>query len=149
MKTAIETTINIQAPISLVWNILSDFEKYPTWSPTIKEFKGIPKEGSRTKVVLSQPGGGKITMNPIFLAIKSNQELRWKGSLLIKGIFDGEHYFLLRETKDGNTELVQGEKFSGILVLFLQKMIHGNTKKGFELFNQAIKDRAEGSNYKY
>lgn len=149
MKTAIETTINIQAPISLVWNILTDFQKYPTWSPTIKEFKGIPKKGSRTKVVLSQSGGSSITMNPIFLAINSNRELRWKGSLLMNGIFDGEHYFLLRETKDGTTELVQGEIFSGILVPFLQKMIHGNTKTGFELFNQAIKERAEASNYKY
>ncbi len=149
MKTAIETTIRIQAPITLVWNILTDFQKYPAWSPTIKEFKGIPKEGSRTKVLLSQPGGSSITMNPIFLAIKPNLELRWKGSLLIKGIFDGEHYFLLREIEDEITELVQGEKFSGILVPFLKKMIHGNTKKGFELFNQAIKERAEASNYKY
>ncbi len=145
MKTAIETTINIQAPISLVWNILTDFQKYPTWSPTIKEFKGIPKEGFRTKVLLSQPGGSSITMNPIFLAIKPNLELRWKGSLLMNGIFDGEHYFQLWEIEDGTTTLLQGEKFSGILVPFLQKMIHGNTKTGFELFNQAIKERAEAA----
>lgn len=145
MNEQIETHIRIDAPIEAVWAVLTDFQAYPTWSPTIAEFFGTPKVGQRTKVLLTQPGGTSITMNPIFLQIDANRELRWKGRLLLNGIFDGEHYFQLESLSNGQTELIQGEKFSGLLVPFMKKMIHGNTKLGFEAFNRAIKERVESS----
>jgi len=143
MKEQIESQITINASVEATWAILSDFKAYPNWSPTIAEFSDIPKVGKRTKVLLSQPGGTSIKMNPIFLKIDPNKELRWKGRLFMNGIFDGEHYFILKPISENKTVLIQGELFSGILIPFLKKMIHGNTKKGFDLFNEAIKDRVE------
>jgi hypothetical protein len=61
----------------------------------------------------------------------------------MNGIFDGDHYFILKPISDSETILIQGEMFSGILVPFFKKMIHGNTKKGFEIFNEALKDKVE------
>lgn len=143
MKEQIETQIIIDAHIEAVWAVLSDFKAYPEWSPTIAEFFGNPEVGKRTKVLLGQPGGTSMKMNPVFLKIEPNKELRWRGSLMINGIFDGEHYFILQNAGNNKTLLTQGEMFSGILVPFLKKMIQGNTKKGFELFNAAIKERVE------
>ena len=143
MKEQIESQIIINAPAAAVWKVLVDFKAYPMWSPTIKEFYGNPTVGERTKVLLSQPGGTSMKMNPVFLRIDANKELRWKGRLLMNGIFDGEHYFILKPISDNETILIQGEMFSGILVPFFKKMIHGNTKKGFEIFNEALKDRVE------
>lgn len=143
MKELIESQIIINAPAAAVWKVLVDFNAYPMWSPTIKEFYGNPTVGERTKVLLSQPGETSMKMNPVFLKIDSNKELRWKGRLLMNGIFDGEHYFILKPISDNETILIQGEMFSGILVPFFKKMIHGNTKKGFEIFNAALKDRLE------
>ena len=82
-------------------------------------------------------------MNPVFLKIEKDKELRWKGKLGISGIFDGEHYFVLQVISVEQTKLIQGEIFSGILVPFLKKMIHGNTLAGFEAFNAALKQRVE------
>ena len=143
MKEQIESQIIINAPVASVWNVLSDFKAYPSWSPTIREFFGTPKVGQRTQVHLSQPGGTSMKMNPIFLKIDANRELRWKGRLWINGVFDGEHYFLLNPVSEHQTRLIQGEFFSGILVSVFKKMIHGNTKKGFDAFNDAIKRRVE------
>lgn len=143
MKTTIETQQIIQAPISKVWQILTRFEDYPKWSQFIKEFYGNPTVGSRTGVLLSPPGGKSMKMNPVFLKIDKERELRWRGSLIVKGIFDGEHYFILQKINENSTKLIQGENFSGILVPLLKKMIMGSTLKGFEQFNQAIKERAE------
>lgn len=143
MKELIESQIIINAPAAAVWKVLVDFNAYPMWSPTIKEFYGNPTVGERTKVLLSQPGETSMKMNPVFLKIDANKELRWKGRLLMNGIFDGEHYFILKPISDNETILIQGEMFSGILVPFFKKMIHGNTKKGFEIFNEALKDRVE------
>ena len=143
MKEQIESQIIINAPAEAVWAVLSDFQAYPEWSPSIAEFYGTPQVGKRTQVLLTQPGGTSMKMNPIFLKIDVNQELRWKGKLLINGIFDGEHYFILNMISNNQTQLIQGEIFTGILVPLFKKMIHGNTKKGFELFNAAIKERVE------
>lgn len=143
MRINIETQIQIQAPASVVWDILTDFGAYPSWSPTIKEFSGEPRAGFRSKVLLTQPGGSRIRMNPLFLRISEPSELRWKGKLFVGGLFDGEHYFRLEPLSSGETLFIQGEHFSGLLVIFLQKMIHGNSKAGFELFNKALKARAE------
>ncbi|MFD2553325.1 SRPBCC domain-containing protein [Sphingobacterium tabacisoli] len=144
MKRKIETTILIDAPIAAVWSVLIDFTSYPVWSPTIQNFDGIPKVGQRTKVLLQQPGGMRITMNPVFLKLETNREIRWKGRLWIDGIFDGEHYFIVEPVANGQTRLIQGELFSGILIPFLKKMIDVDTKNGFVLFNAALKAEVEG-----
>ena len=143
MKKEIKSQITINAPINRVWDVLANFEAYASWSPTIRKFFGNPTVGHRTKVLLQQPNGFKIKMNPVFLKMDQNQELRWKGRLGIDGIFDGEHYFQLTAINETQTLFVQGEIFSGILVGLLKKMIDVDTLQGFELFNQAIKQEVE------
>ncbi len=143
MKEILETQVIIDAPAAAVWKVLSDFAAYPQWSPSVRQFEGTPVVGKRTKVLLQQPGGTSIKMNPVFLKIEKDKELRWRGKLGISGIFDGEHYFVLQVISAEQTKLIQGEIFSGILVPFLKKMIHGNTLAGFEAFNAALKQRVE------
>lgn len=143
MKKHIEKQIVINASADRVWKILSDFQQYAVWSPTIKKFYGKPVVGKRTRVRLEQPGGKGITMNPVFLQIDANQQMRWKGQLFIGGLFDGEHYFLLQKITADQTLFKQGEYFSGILVGLFAAMIDGSTSEGFEQFNQAVKKRAE------
>lgn len=138
----IETSILIDAAADDVWRVLSKFEAYSIWSPTIKQFERQPVVGQRCKVLLEQPNGFKIKMNPKFLAIEQNSELRWKGDLFIPGIFDGEHYFKLEQVAAKQIRFVQGELFSGLLVPFLGKLLI-ETRLGFDLFNMAIKTRVE------
>lgn len=138
----IETSITIKASAEQVWQVLTDFKAYPLWSPTIKRFERQPVEGKRCAVILENPDGFKIKMNPRFLCIDPNRELRWKGELLIPGIFDGEHYFILEQVGEGEVRLIQGELFSGLLIPFCKKLLL-TTNHGFELFNKAIKQYVE------
>lgn len=138
----IETSILIDATAEEVWQVLSEFKAYSQWSPTIKRFEKQPVVGKRCKVLLEQPNGFKIKMNPKFLSIEQNNELRWKGDLFFPGIFDGEHYFRLEQVGATQVRFVQGELFSGLLVPFLGKLLI-ETKHGFDLFNMAIKRRVE------
>ncbi len=36
----IETEIIIDAPVTTVWQVLTDFERHPTWNPFIKAIAG-------------------------------------------------------------------------------------------------------------
>ncbi|WP_343563498.1 SRPBCC domain-containing protein [Sphingobacterium sp.] len=138
----IETSITIKASVEEVWQVLTDFKAYPLWSPTIKYFEGQPVEGKRCAVLLEPPDGFKIKMNPRFLSINPNCELRWKGELFIPGIFDGEHYFILEQAGEGEVRFIQGELFSGLLIPFCKKLLL-TTSHGFDLFNKAIKQYVE------
>ena len=71
------------------------------------------------------------------------RELRWRGRLLLPGIFDGEHYFQIRESKPGITTFLHGERFSGLLVPLAKSGLESGTKAGFEAMNRALKTRAE------
>jgi len=143
MKKAIQTSIRIPQAVEKVWKVLMTVTSYPIWSPTLRPLAEFPAVGQHLKIVLMQPNGFKITMKPVILIKEDYTELRWRGSLFIRGLFDGEHYFRLTKIDENTTELTQGENFSGLLVPFLKKMIEQDTLEGFKLFNQALKEEVE------
>ena len=138
----IQTEILINTDITKVWDILMNFDNYPKWNPFITSISGEPKLGSRLTVSIKPPGGKGMTFKPNILTLEANKEFRWKGKLGINGIFDGEHYFILESVDKDITKFIHGEKFSGLLVPLVGKMLD-KTQKGFLLMNESIKNECE------
>ncbi len=137
----IETDILISAPPPLVWRELTSFKAYESWNPFIVKANGDGRVGDRMEMSIRPPGSGEFDFkNTIVESIPPNR-LAWKGSFVVKGIFDGTHYFRIENHASG-TLFIQGEKFEGILVCALSSVLE-NTKRGFALMNQAIKVRCE------
>jgi hypothetical protein len=138
----IQTEILINTDITKVWDVLMNFDSYPKWNPFITSISGEPKLGKRLTVSINPPGGKGMTFKPTILTLESNKEFRWKGKLGINGIFDGEHYFILEFLENDKTNFIHGEKFSGLLVPLVGKILD-KTKKGFQLMNESIKNECE------
>jgi hypothetical protein len=83
-----------------------------------------------------------MTFSPTVLAARPGKELRWRGRLLLPGIFDGEHCFELEE-RGGTCVFRQLERFSGLLVPLLGGALDA-TERGFAAMNIALKRRVEG-----
>jgi hypothetical protein len=143
MAKEIKTEILISATPEKVWNILSDFKKYPEWNPFIKSITGDVAVGNNITARLEPPGAKGMTFKPKVLAFDKNKEFRWIGHLLFPGLFDGEHKFELTDNKNGTTTFRQSEKFGGILVPLFSKMLDVNTTNGFNLMNEKLKEVAE------
>jgi hypothetical protein len=139
----IRTEIEIEATPPRVWRALTDFKTFPDWNPFVLAIEGEPKKGARLKVTLRTAGGGDMTFRPRVLAADEGRELRWRGRLLLPGVFDGEHYFEVSELSTGRSRLVHGERFSGLLVPWLQQGLESNTRSGFMAMNRAVKRRLE------
>ncbi len=137
----IETSVQINATPAQVWDIFTDFEKYPAWNPFVKSLTGEVAEGKQIVAVL--PG---MTFKPIVLKFEKNKELRWLGKLFFKGLFDGEHYFILQENTDQTTTFIHGENFSGLLVNLFKNKLSTETRAGFEAMNKALGERTEHGN---
>jgi hypothetical protein len=138
----IQTEILINTDITKVWDVLMNFDSYPKWNPFITSISGERKLGNRLTVSINPPGGKGMTFKPNILTLEANKEFRWKGKLGINGIFDGEHYFILESVDKDITKFIHGEKFSGLLVPFVRKMLD-KTQKGFQLMNESIKNECE------
>jgi hypothetical protein len=138
----IQTEILINTDITKVWDVLMNFDSYPKWNPFITSISGERKLGNRLTVSINPPGGKGMTFKPNILTLEANKEFRWKGKLGINGIFDGEHYFILESVDKDITKFIHGEKFSGLLVPLVGKMLD-KTQKGFQLMNESIKKECE------
>ncbi|WP_328640065.1 SRPBCC domain-containing protein [Streptomyces canus] len=141
MKT-ISHSIEINAPAAEVWKVLTDLAAYSDWNPFIREASGDVTVGQRLTLRMFPADGKPMTFRPRVLAADPGVELRWIGHFVLPGIFDGEHRFTLTTTATGGTELLQAEKFSGLLVPFTAKTISA-TRQNFAALNQALKTRAE------
>jgi len=139
---SIKTEIIINATPSTVWNILSNFEDYKNWNPFI-HIDGELKEGQQLKNTIYLEGQSPQVFKPNLTKVEEGKSFRWVGRLFVKGLFDGEHYFVLEPFGKSQTKLIHGENFSGVLSGVLLKMIGEKTKAGFEKMNMALKNLAE------
>jgi len=105
----LEMEITINASPEAVWGILLDHGAYPDWNPFIVQISGSTQPGENLSVNIKPPESKPMEFKPIVLVNEKEKEFRWVGKLLVKGIFDGEHYFLLEPIGPNETRFTQAE----------------------------------------
>jgi len=78
-----------------------NFPAYPRWNPFIRCIAGKPATNKSLKVFIQPPGQSRMRFQPKVLTLIPNQAFRWKGKLLLPGLFDGEHFFRLEAGSNG------------------------------------------------
>jgi hypothetical protein len=138
--TSVQTKVQINAPAKDVRAILYGFADYPKWNPFIIKVDGIVAEGSQVFVTVKPVGKPEISGKTVVTLMSDNQ-LSWRGSLAIPGLFSGKHDFVIEEVGPATTVFHNNEKMSGMVIPFYD---FKPTEAGFEAMNQALKMRAEG-----
>ena len=139
----ITTEIIINAPPRTVWTILTNFSEYPEWNPFITSLEGTVSEGNRIKITLSPPDSNTMVFKPVIEVFEENKKLQWLGRLSLPGLFDGRHTFEIIDTGNNTSIFIQREAFRGLLVPLLAKSLDNNTKRGFILMNEKLKQKCE------
>jgi hypothetical protein len=89
-----------------------DHESYPTWNPFIKQISGTNQPGEYSLVEIQAGTNKPMQFTPIVITNNQGQEFRWRGKLLVKGIFDGEHYFIVEPVGSDQSRFIHGENFT-------------------------------------
>jgi hypothetical protein len=140
----LHTEIEIAAPADVVWNVIADLAAYPSWNPFIVRVDGTLVQGRGLEVTLAPPGGRTMTLRPTLVAVEPGRGFAWLGRLAgIPKLFDGEHHLEIEPIDRDRVRFRHWERFGGILVPFLRKMLETSTRAGFEAMNVALRDRAE------
>jgi hypothetical protein len=143
MAKQLITSIEIDAPPNVVWEILTEFDRFDLWNPFIRSIDGKAVPGNKLVVEIEPPGGKVMTFRPVVLTADPGTELRWLGRVIFPGIFDGEHRFQIEPLGDRRVRFVHSEQFSGVLVPLFWRSLDTQTRRGFEEMNQALKLRSE------
>jgi hypothetical protein len=138
----ISTVVEIDAPPASVWNVLVDLPAYREWNPFIVEASGTVAVGETLSMRMALPGRDPMTIEPRLLVVDPHRELRWKGRLIVPGLFDGEHAFVLTALESGRTRLDHSERFAGLLLPVARGMVYEGTVQSFHALNAALAQRA-------
>ena len=139
------TEIEIQAAPEKVWQVISELDKYPEWNPFIHHVIGKAKIGEKVDVTF-KTGSKEMTLHCIVTKVEPNRELRWKYHVGLNALFSGEHSFVIELIDADHVRFIDREVFNGWLVPLQAKDIDTNSKHGFEIMDQALKERAERTN---
>jgi hypothetical protein len=134
----ISTVVEIDSPPARVWSVLVDLPAYREWNPFIVEASGEVAVGEKLSLQMALPGRDPMSIKPRLLIV----ELRWKGQLVVPGLFDGEHVFELTPLENGRTRLDHWERFAGVLLPIARSMVYDATVQSFHALNAALAQRA-------
>ncbi len=131
--------IQIAASPEVVWEVLTDFDRWPEWNPEVKSmsYEGPLEPGS---VFRWKAGPGTIVST--LEEIDRPRYVRWRGRTMTIGAI---HEWRLDE-RDGGTRVETEESFSGVLARLLrgslQKQLDGALEQGLEHLKREAERRA-------
>ena len=140
----IKTEIEISAPPSKVWDIITDINKWQEWSPIINASHGSSSVGSKLSITMMGKEEGKDgpKYNPIITELDQPNYLRWRAHMLAGFIFTNYKIFELEETNSG-TRLTHTESFKGLLAPIFCGQMEKGVPPMLNSMNKALKDLAE------
>jgi hypothetical protein len=139
----IRGSIDIDAPLGRVWQVVTDLKSYPKWNPWITQADGESNVGSKVAVTIKAPGRKDTSFISEVLKVQPNQEIHMSGAV-IKGMLRSDHLFKFEAIGEGKTHVFQIVEFTGAF----SPMIGGlarDQQKGLDLMNEALKKLCESS----
>ncbi len=127
----------IAASPQTVWAVLADGSNYADWDPNIEKLDGTIGLGETITVhtkLSARAFPVKVTR------FEANATMEWTGGMPL-GLFKGVRKFTLM-AKDGGTEFIMREVFSGLLLPLIGRTIP-DLSASFEQFADGLKARAE------
>lgn len=150
---SIHTEIEINAPASVVSQILYQFDKYPEWNTFLSFVEGNSNDYSARPQELANEAITIQVWTPekkdpqVFACTVNKAEpnnLSWGGHLLTKHLIHGEHWFEIVPVSDSKCIFKHGEEFTGIVAKVASfTSIFDSIKPGYERFNEEMKKKAE------
>lgn len=139
----LRTEIEIAAPLTKVWSIITDFDNWKAWNPIFNQVSGGASLGSKLNVtVRGKDGKDAEKYMPIVTNFEEPTLFRWRATMMAGFLFTNDKVLELEET-GGGTRLIHKEMFSGILVPLFWSKFETGVPPMLKSMNDALKIRAE------
>lgn len=134
-----QTTIQIDAPTSRVWSLLTDLPEWPRWNTTVDKVEGSIGLGSRVTVYAKASPGRAFPLKVSELV--PQQRMVWRGGMPL-GLFTGTRTYTLSPQPGNGVEFAMAEVFAGWMAPLITRSIP-DLQPSFEEFARCLKRAAE------
>jgi hypothetical protein len=143
--TVYRTTFSIGASAATVWKVLTEFERYPEWNPSLKSISGELRPGATVALTLGMPGRPSPKVKARLGDVAVGRRLTWHGNAGADWLFAGDREFVIDEQPDATVLVTHTEDVHGALSPIFRALMGGAIQRSHDAFNAALKDRSEGS----
>lgn len=129
----------IDAPMSIVWSVTEDVERWPQWTPTVQKVKRLDEGpfGVGSTALIKQPGLPEAKWR--VTALTPGEGFTWETR--IRGIhFVATHE--LRSSAAGTSSVLRIELF-GVVATLLWPFIRGSARRSLEKEHASLKANCE------
>lgn len=138
------TTVPIAAPASTVWAVLTEFERYGEWNPSLPSISGELRPGAEVALTLGMPGRPSPKVKARFGRVETDRCLTWDGNAGADWLFAGHREFVIAEQDDESVLFTHVEDVRGALFPVFRVVMGSAIQRSHDAFNAALKERAEG-----
>jgi hypothetical protein len=142
MSVKVEQRIGITAPVDDVYDILTDIENWPSWSPIHKAASGVVKFGAPVRLEEYYEGLGLWEQEG---AVGEYQPLSHIHIYIPRPFYAGRliRFFEVDVLSETATSFSVGALFDGFLSEREGKRYRSYLRQGFQAFAEALKAKAE------
>ena len=134
--------IEIQSTPERVWEILTDFVKYPEWNPLLTRAEGKLKVGEKVNLT-AKPASSEMNLLCTVTTVEPNRQFSWKFHVGLPILIRGEHIFKIESINENKVRFIDREIFHGLLVPLQAKNLETNAKPAMIAMGKALKARVE------
>ena len=128
--------IDVAAPPDVVWDVLTDFDRWQEWNP---EVKSMSFDGPLAPGAMFRWKAGPGTIVSTVEEVDRPRYIRWRGrTLSISAIHEWRF-----ERRDGGTHVETDESFSGMLARLLRGSLQKQLDRALEEGLEHLKREAE------
>jgi hypothetical protein len=140
----VEDTIEIAAPVSVVFEVLTNKDAWPTWSSMlVSRAPGPVTLGAPLALGLRTPEASYDFVG-IVTELVHDASFEWLAKTGVSGVMDGRHRFDVTALSPERSHLRNVERYSGLLVPFARRTASMRAAPaGFRKMNEELARRAE------
>jgi len=143
--TVYRTTFPIGASAATVWKVLTDFERYSQWNPSLPSIRGELRPGATVALTLGMPGRPSPKVTAELGDVNVGRRLTWHGNAGADWLFAGDREFVIDEQPDATVLFTYVEDAHGALFPTFRAFMGRAIQRSHDAFNAALKARAEVS----
>ena len=134
--------IEIKAPASAVWAVITDFDSYPQWNPFVVAAKSSLKPGDPIdmKVKLLGPVQRQVE---IILDVRQGKGFSYCMKPFPLGALSSRRSHEIIELGDGRCQYKSHFHLEGWMMPLIRGMMRGALERGFGGMSVAIRERAQ------
>ena len=140
MAIRVEHRIGVAAPAEVIWTLVFDVERWPTWNPLYTEARGKIAIGDTLQLTESLPGRRPRAIQPVVVDWEPSAQIVWRtGGLLSKTV----RYIEIEALSETGCIFANGAFFHGMMGEQEAKGGRRALFGGYEQFGEAVKRLSE------